>query len=228
MVDTHASGACGGNPVEVQVLFSAPINILLIIQQVTTNLSDSQSLMTMSNPFQEQLLKTGIVSKQQAHNAKTHKTRKNKQQRAKKTTDLDETKLKVQQAAAEKAQIDRALNKKKDEAARVKAIAAEIDQLIIQNAIECQPDGEIAYHFEHGNKIKSIYVNNETREKIMAGILGIAYTRNHYELLPKAIIEKIQERDSQRVILIEKADPQQSIDDNDPYARHPIPDDLIW
>ncbi len=24
LVDTHASGACGGNPVEVQVLFSAP------------------------------------------------------------------------------------------------------------------------------------------------------------------------------------------------------------
>ncbi len=25
LVDTQASGACGGNPVEVQVLFSAPI-----------------------------------------------------------------------------------------------------------------------------------------------------------------------------------------------------------
>ena len=84
----------------------------------------------MSNPFQDQLLKAGIVSKKQVHKANQEKSRKNKQQRSKKDAGIDPARLKAQQAAERKAQHDRELNKRKEEQARQKAVSAEIDQLI--------------------------------------------------------------------------------------------------
>ncbi len=180
----------------------------------------------MSNPFRDQLLKTGIVSKQQAHNAKKNKTKKNKQQRSQKDAAADETKLKIQQTAQDKAEADRELNKKKEQAARIKAVSAEINQLITKNCIARQKDCEIAYNFEHMNKVKRIYVNDEMKQKIISGALGIAYIDSHYELVPKTIAEKIQQRDDNRIILFDSNEP--AMDENDPYAEYSVPDDLIW
>ena len=180
----------------------------------------------MSNPFRDQLLKTGIVSRQQAHNAKKDKTKKIKQQRSKKEIVADETKLKVQQAAREKAQLDRELNKQKEDAARIKAISAEIDQLITQHCIPRPQDCDIAYNFEHMSKVKRIYVNGDMKQKIIAGTLGIVYLDDRYELVPKPVAEKIRQRDEKRVILFDSNDAE--IDKDDPYADYPIPDDLIW
>ncbi len=180
----------------------------------------------MSNPFRDQLLKTGIVSKQQAHNAKKDKTKKNKQQRSQKEAAADETKLKIQQAAQDKARLDRELNKEKEQAARIKAISAEINQLITKNCLARQQDCEIAYNFEHMNKVKHIYINNEMKQKIISGALGIAYIDSRYELVPKTIAEKIQQRDEKRIILFDNNEPM--VDKNDPYAEYTVPDDLIW
>ena len=70
----------------------------------------------MSNPFQDQFLKAGLVSKQQVQKAKQDKNKKKKQQRNnKKIKVVDENKIKAQQAAEEKARRDRELNKRKEE-----------------------------------------------------------------------------------------------------------------
>ena len=86
----------------------------------------------MNNPFQEQLLKAGIVSKQQVQKVKQDKNKKHKQKRTKNDPVIDENKLRLEQAAKEKANRDRELNLKKQEQARKKAISAEIDQMIIK------------------------------------------------------------------------------------------------
>lgn len=180
----------------------------------------------MSNPFQDQLLKTGIVSKQQAHNAKKDKSKKNKQQRSKKEAQQDKTKLKVQQDALDKAKLDRELNKKKDDVARAKALSAEVDQLITKNCIARKDDCEITYNFEYLNKVKHIYINDDMKQKIMQGILGITYIDSRYELVPRSTAVKIQQRDKERVILFDMD--KQIVDENDPYADYQVPDDLIW
>ena len=53
----------------------------------------------MSNPFQDQLIKAGVVSKQQVQKAKQDKHKKRKQQANKKDVAVDENKIRVQQAA---------------------------------------------------------------------------------------------------------------------------------
>ncbi|MFW2372687.1 MAG: DUF2058 domain-containing protein [Gammaproteobacteria bacterium] len=181
----------------------------------------------MNNPFQEQLLKAGIATKQQVQKAQQDKNKKKKQQRSKKETVIDENGLKAKQAAEEKANRDRELNKRKQEDARKKAISAEIDQLIIKNRIERDEGCLVVYNFEHNKKVKRIYINEDMKQQIMRGKSGIARIEGRYELVPAAIAEKIQQRNANRVILFNDND-QQTIDENDPYAEYQIPDDLMW
>lgn len=180
----------------------------------------------MNNPFQEQLLKAGIATRQQVQKAKQDKNKNKKQQRSKKETAMDDARLKAKLAAEEKANRDRELNKKKEEAARKKSISSEIDQLIIKNRIERDDDCQIVYNFEHANKVKRIYINNEMKQQVIQGKLGIARIEGRYELVPASIAEKIQQRNEKRVILFK--DEQQKVDENDPYADYQIPDDLMW
>ena len=77
----------------------------------------------MSNPFQDQLLKAGLVTKKQVQKVKQDKNRKRKQQQqhSKKEKVVDEAKLKVQQAVEEKTRRDRELNRKKRESGTAKS-----------------------------------------------------------------------------------------------------------
>ncbi|MBE9568515.1 MAG: DUF2058 domain-containing protein [Proteobacteria bacterium] len=180
----------------------------------------------MSNPFQDQLLKAGIVSKKQVHKANQEKSRKNKQQRSKKDAGIDPARLKAQQAAERKAQHDRELNKRKEEQARQKAVSAEIDQLITKNTITRDENCDIAYNFEHRKKVQRIYINEEMKQQLLQRRSGIARIEGRYELVPVSIAEKIKQRNEKRIILLEEE--KTVVVEDDPYADYQIPDDLTW
>lgn len=180
----------------------------------------------MSNPFQEQLLKAGLVSKKQVQKVKKDAHKKKKQQRTKKENSVDETRLRAEQAAKEKAELDRELNRQKQQQAQAKAIAAEIKQLITSNRIERGDDCELAYNFQHGKEVRRIYINAVMKQQITQGKLGITSIEEHYELVPRPVAEKIQQRDEARVILFQDDEP--AADEDDPYADYQVPDDLTW
>lgn len=179
----------------------------------------------MGNAFQDQLLKAGLVTKQQVKKAQSV-THKKKKQRSKKDKSVDENKLKAQEAIKEKSDHDKELNKRKEEQAKQKAISAEIDQLITTNCIKRSDECEIVYNFEHRKKVNRIYVNDDLKKQIIDGKLGIARIEGRYELVPKIIAEKIQLRNEKRIILFEHE--EKIIDENDPYAEFQVPDDLTW
>lgn len=180
----------------------------------------------MNNPFQDQLLKAGLVTKQQVQKAKQDKNRKNKQQHSKKEKLVDENKLNAQQALEEKAKRDRELNKKKEEQARQKAISIEINQLIKDNCLARDEKCEIVYNFEHSKKVKRIYINAEMKQRIIEGKLGIARIEGRYELVPQNIAEKIQQRNEKRVVIFNQD--QHAVDENHAYSAYQVPDDLMW
>jgi uncharacterized protein YaiL (DUF2058 family) len=180
----------------------------------------------MSNPFQEQLLKAGLVTKKQVQKAQQDKSRINKQQHAKKENVVDENKIKAQQAAAEKAARDRELNRKKEEQARQKANSIEINQLITDNCLPRDASCDISYNFEHDKKIKRIYVDAQMKQQIIKGKLGIARIEGRYELVPQNVAEKIRQRNAKRIVIFDV--PVQTTTENDPYADYQIPDDLTW
>lgn len=189
----------------------------------------NNEIINMGNPFQDQLLKAGVVTKQQVKKAQSASNKKKKEQRSKKNKVVDESKLKAQQAIKEKAERDKELNKRKEDQAKQKAISAEIDQLITANLIKRSDDCEIIYNFEHRKKINRIYINADMKQRIIDGKLGIARIEGRYELIPKLVSERIQKKNEKRVILFDNiAQEEQIIDENDPYAEFQVPDDLMW
>ena len=179
----------------------------------------------MGNPLQDQLLKAGLVTKKQVQKSNQEKARKRKQQPKNKQA-VDQNKIKAQRAAEEKAKRDRELNKKKEEQARQKAISIEINQLITNNCIARDESCEIVYNFEHNKKVRRIYVDEEMKQKIIAGKLGIARIEGRYELVPADIAEKIRQRNEKRLVIF--SDEQETKDKDDAYAGYEIPDDLVW
>ena len=180
----------------------------------------------MNNPFQDQLLKAGLVNKQQVEKAKKEKFSQKKQQRNKQLAEVNTATITARQSADEKAKRDRALNQKKEQQARQKAISAEINQLITDNLIVRDDSCEIVYNFEHRNKVRRLYINAEMKQQIIRGHIGIACIDGRYELVPGSIAEKIEQRDQNRVVLF-KQEIQKDVE-NDPYADYQVPDDLVW
>ncbi len=181
----------------------------------------------MSNPFQEQFLKAGLVSKDQVKKANQKKGKKNRQQqRSQQAQKAEAARLKQQQAAQAKAERDRELNLRKQEQANKKAISIEIDQLIRDNLLKRDRDCELPYNFEHRGKINKIYINADMKQRLIDGKLGIARIEGRYELVPLTVAEKIQQRNDKRIILFEPE--AETMPEDDPYAEYQIPDDLVW
>ena len=181
----------------------------------------------MNNPFQEQFLKAGVVNKQQVQKAQQDKNKKKKQQHNnKKIKPVNEAAIKAKKLAAEKSERDRELNKRREDQARGKAVSAEINQLIKDNLIPRDEKCEIAYNFEHQKKVKKIYINEDMKQQIVKGKLGIARIEGVYELIPLSVAEKIKQRNEKRVVIFEAE--EKAKDADDPYADFEVPDDLVW
>ncbi len=181
----------------------------------------------MGKSLLDQLKKTGLVDKNKANKVK-HEQYKSKKQKAKKGSpaELDEAKRLALKAQAEKAERDRQINLEKQQAAEQKAIAAQIVQLIKTNRVE-ETGGELVYHFTDANVVKQIYVSEKIHQHLVAGKLAIARLDDSYELVPRAVAEKIKQRSSDCIIDNETVS-DVGKDEDDPYAGYEIPDDLMW
>jgi uncharacterized protein YaiL (DUF2058 family) len=175
--------------------------------------------------LQDQLLKAGIVDKKKAKKIKQEQ-RKEAKGRQKGHVQVDEDKETAKRALAEKAQRDRALNKAQQAAAEKKAIQAQIIQMIRMNRIDRQ-QGDVAYQFTDGSKIKKIYITAPLQNELVKGRIAIARLDDSYELLPAAAAAKIMQRDTGVIVVLNSND-KAEVDEDDPYADYQIPDDLMW
>ena len=144
--------------------------------------------------LQEQLLKAGIVDKKKAKQVEQEKRKKAKQAN-KGQPQINETKEQAKKALAEKSERDREINRQREAAAEVKAIAAQIKQLIEVNKIE-HNSGESSYQFTDGTKIKKIYVTSKQHNQLSKGLIAIVRLKDQYELVPAPVADKISQRDA--------------------------------
>ncbi|MBF6616073.1 MAG: DUF2058 domain-containing protein [Candidimonas sp.] len=175
--------------------------------------------------LQEQLLKAGLVDKNKAKRANQDKSKQKKVERRTGTQSVDEAKvaaLKTQQKNLERT---RELNAQRVEAAKQKAIAAQISQMV-QQSRQSKGRGDIAYNFTHGKTIERLYVSAEVQGHLVAGRLVIIRLGDATELVPRIVADKIAERDPSIVVRVNKASTE--IDEDDPYAAFQVPDDLMW
>jgi len=180
----------------------------------------------MGNSIQDQLLKAGLGSKKQAVKARKAQNQKQKL----KATGVrveDEAEVLAREAQNEKVERDRELNRQKQAKADAKAISAQIQQLIEMNRIEER--GETEFSFSVDSVIRTLQLTDTHRRQLISGKLAIAKLGEGYEVVPRQVAEKIEERDSQVIVLKNDSTAATDGDDtDDEYADFKVPDDLMW
>ena len=181
----------------------------------------------MAKTLQEQLLAMGLTDKKKAKQAEKQKNKNVKE--ARKGADIvDEAKVLADKAKQDKLARDRVLNDEKKAAADAKAVTAQIKQLIQMNTIKV--DGDLAYNFTAGTKIKKIYVNDDIQYRLSRGRLAITSPEQDnktFVVIPLGVAEKIRQRDQECYIYIAE-NQSNEVEEDDPYADYQIPDDLMW
>jgi uncharacterized protein YaiL (DUF2058 family) len=177
----------------------------------------------MGNSLQDQLLKAGLVSTQQAKQSKSNKRKQRRQGRH----EDDETKRReaLARTQADKAARDRELNRQREEEAKRKAEDNAIRELIHRHRI-ARGDGDLAYNFADGAALKRLYVNAGQHAAIVGGQLAIVRQDTFYELLPGEIAERLAERAPERILVWNRTGDTSAEDDD--YAEYQVPDDLMW
>lgn len=169
----------------------------------------------MPSPLQEQLLKAGLLKKQQMHrNAKAPPA----------------AKVDGRQLQAERAERDRALAAERNALARVNELRAQIRELVEKHKLK--RDGEESYRFVDEGKVRSLLVNASLRQQLASGALVIVAHGEFYELVPRAVAEKIYERGGAIALDHGRAPSSSAGEDAQPeddhYLQFAVPDDLIW
>lgn len=181
----------------------------------------------MGNSLFDQLKKVGLVDEKQAKKVKQQKHQQIKQQKGKKAKAADAQQVQAQQAQAEKVARDRELNRQRKEAAEQKAIAAQVRQLIEANRI-ADHEGDIAFNFTDGGKVRRLHVTAKIQGQLTRGQLAIVTLDGRYHLVPAETAGKIHQRDPASVILHNMAQATEEPAPDDPYADYQVPDDLMW
>ena len=179
--------------------------------------------------LQDQLLKAGLVDKNKANKAKKEKQKKVRAARGSGTSISNDASVAAQREQAKKTERDRELNLRKQKESSLKAVTAQIIQLVEMNRLDTD-NGDIAYSFIFDNKVKKIYFGEELKNQLVGGRLAIVTivknNQRKFELVPAPVAEKIAQRDESCVVqLNEKVDTE---GEDDTYADYKIPDDLMW
>lgn len=184
--------------------------------------------MAKANPLQEQLLKAGLVKKSKLAEVAREQS---KARHAKGPSEPSEIKLEVERARVEKAERDRALAAERKAQARITELRAQARQIIEDK--KAPLSGESEYRFTADGAIRTLLVDDDQRKKLSSGALVIVRLDGRYELLPRAAVDKVRERDASMIVLnhgqAASTEPSAATSEDDAYyAQFQVPDDLVW
>lgn len=186
----------------------------------------------MASSLQDQLLKTGLADKKQAKKIKQNKRKQEKIARTQKKVVESSSKTAVINQLEQKKLRDLALNEEQKFEAEKKAIAHQIKQLITMNIVE-KWQGELAFNFTDGNKIKRLLVAPLAQQHLQRGNYAITRLEDDYAIVPIGVALKILERDESDIVVYQANDNDNNqtpatSDDKDWYDNFEVPDDLMW
>lgn len=178
----------------------------------------------MGNSLQDELRKAGLVTERRLREARRSRRDNRNRVHGRGQESNSEAAVAARKAAA-KAERDRRLNREREEAARRKAVAAEIRQIVAEHRLP-RVDGDVAYHFVEGTTIKRVYVPAPMHPRIVRGELAVVRSGRRYEVVPAAIAAKIAARDPRCVMPPNHGSSADEADEA--YAAYKVPDDLMW
>lgn len=101
-----------------------------------------------------------------------------------------------------------------------KAQRRKIEALIERERLN-DAEGEVAYHFVKGKRIKRIYVTEAQRLELASGAIVIAALEGNHHLMSAAAAEALLALAPQTVIC-------GGVEASDDGEEHPVPDDITW
>jgi len=181
----------------------------------------------MAGSLQDQLKKSGLVSKKKSQQLDVEKRKKIKAKN-KGLKSNNEIAEKVQQAKLQKKQDDQKRNQQQQQQIKQNEEKARIKQIIDQVKIK-DYDGETAFNFQFNKKIKTLYLNKENYDALVTGSIGLCQVDNIIFIVPNATVNKINTINPTYVVLHQgKPNTTPETESDDPYADYDIPDDLMW
>jgi hypothetical protein len=178
----------------------------------------------MGGSLREQLLKAGLVDPRKAREAEVEKRKEGRQRRG---APPGRGEPPARPATDAKVERDRTLNREREEAARRKAVAAEVADLVRAHRLS-REGSEVAFHFRVGGAIKQLYVTRAQQRQLAAGQVAIVRDGKGYALVTAEVAEKVRARDEASVALLNRPETPPAEAEDDPYARYKVPDDLMW
>jgi len=179
----------------------------------------------MAKSLQDQLITAGLIDKKKANKIKTEQRKDSRKKRG--TAIPQDNQQQHRETSRKRAERDRALNRQRQEKAQEKAVTAQVRQLVQANRVARDEGGDIAFNFVSKGKVRKIYVDRETRDRISAGKLAIVSVDSQYDLVPSSLVDKLRQRSETCVVFHNDLHAkEESLDDD--YSEHKVPDDLIW
>lgn len=181
----------------------------------------------MRNPLQDQLLKSGLVSKGKMGRT-VHEQAKQRKGKGKGPKAPSAEQVQAQRLRAEKTAHDQALAAERNAQRQHDEARAQARQIIDTHKVE--HEGEIAYRFADDDKIRNLWVNEALRAQLAHGTLVIVRHDQSYELLPRPAADKVRDRDPEMIVLDHGDTNANSSNDADDeyYKQFQVPDDLTW
>lgn len=191
---------------------------------------------SVSNSLRDQLLKAGLVDEKKVKALQQEERTSHRRNKGKaKQKPRDERKAAIAPAAPDSrksaAEALRARADKDRDLARARQLKEERRALklqisdIVERRRHGRRDGEIAYNFVDGKKVKHIYVTAAQRDALGAGRMDIVRHGNGHEVVDADVAGKLRALDPKVVV------PRREgtvAEEEAAYADHPIPDDLDW
>ena len=188
----------------------------------------------MSNSLREQLLKQGLVSKDQAKQAekqaklKAHQVQKSKSKQPKaKVVDKESASYLATKAREEEIARAKELNRQKEVEREQKALLSQVIDIINYQHVN-DPDANGAYYFLEEKWVRKIEVTFKQRQLLASGELAITSLEEKYYLVPATVAEKVRARIPEVVVCFHQPASGSIIELDKAYITHPVPDDLIW
>lgn len=178
----------------------------------------------MGTSLREQLLRAGLVSEKQVHQAEKHSR---KQARAATAATDAQKRAGAQAAQAAKAARDRELNRRNTDKAEAKAREAQARQLVEQHRLPSVENGA-PYYFQDGVHIRRIDVDTGQRNQIVTGEVVIARLGSGFALLPSSAAARVRDRDPRAIVDFDTSAARSNRNEADAYQGFEVPDDLIW
>jgi uncharacterized protein YaiL (DUF2058 family) len=180
----------------------------------------------MANSLQEQLVKAGLATQDQARKTRTTRRKDRKQGKAQD----DGAKRAAEARRQQQAERDRKLNEKRETERKNQEIRQRIRDMVLEASLNSDK-ADTPYNVLHGAKVRRIYVTAEQRDGLAGGKLAVATARGRHHVIPLDVADNIAAMMPDYYLY--RADKPQTADPapaegDDPYAEYAIPDDLMW